>query len=188
MRYLVGLSFVLALGVMGCSETAGTDGTAGDGGAGGDGGSAGAGGGAGGSAGVAGSGGMAGAGGIGGGGSGGFAGAGGIGSGGVGGFGGSNVCPVIWELTSTPNAIPTGLDQSRIEVDAFDPDAINPEPLVTTLSASSGVFADKNARETIYTCGSPGPAEICVKASDGDRDCDQDRCITVQCPSAPPPP
>ena len=132
----------------------------------------------------------------GGGGSGGFAGAGGIGgggSGGVGGFGGSagtggsNDCPVIRDLTSTPNPIPPGRDQSLIEVDAFDPDGA-PEPLVTTLSSESGVFADKNARETIYTCGSPGPAEICVKASDGDRECDKDRCITVQCPSAPPPP
>jgi hypothetical protein len=91
-------------------------------------------------------------------------------------------------LTSTPNPIPPGRNQSLIDVDAFDPDAINPEPLVTTLSASLGVFGDKNARETIYTCGRPGPAEICVKASDGDRECDKDRCITIQCPRAPPPP
>jgi len=97
-----------------------------------------------------------------------------------------NVCPVIADLTSTPKIIPPGLNQSLIEVDAFDPDAVNPEPLVTTLSASLGVFADKNADETIFTCGSPGPAEICVKASDGDRDCDKDRCITVQCPGTVP--
>ena len=97
-----------------------------------------------------------------------------------------NICPVIRDLTSTPKIIPPGLDQALIEVDAFDPDAVNPEPLVTTLSASLGVFGDKNADETLYTCGSPGPAEICVKASDGDRDCDQDRCITVQCPSTVP--
>jgi hypothetical protein len=38
MRYFVGLVCVLALGVMGCSETSGTGGTAGDGGSGGDGG------------------------------------------------------------------------------------------------------------------------------------------------------
>jgi hypothetical protein len=97
-----------------------------------------------------------------------------------------NVCPVIRDLTSTPKLIPPGFDQALIEVNAFDPDAVNPEPLVTTLSASLGVFGDKNARETIYTCGSPGPAEICVKASDGDRDCDEDRCITVQCPGTVP--
>jgi hypothetical protein len=97
-----------------------------------------------------------------------------------------NVCPVIRDLKSTPKIIPPGLDRSLIEVDAFDPDAVNPEPLVTTLSASLGVFADKNASETIYTCGSPGPAEICVKASDGDRDCDKDRCITLQCPGTVP--
>ena len=97
-----------------------------------------------------------------------------------------NVCPVIRDLTSTPKIIPPGLDQALITVDAFDPDAVNPEPLVTTLSASLGVFGDKNADETLYTCGSPGPAEICVKASDGDRNCDKDRCITVQCPSTVP--
>jgi hypothetical protein len=96
-------------------------------------------------------------------------------------------CPVIRDLTSTPNIIPPGPDQSLIEVDAFDPDGA-PEPLTTTLSASSGVFADKNASTTIYTCGSPGPAEICVRVSDGNSACDQQQCITVQCPSAPPPP
>jgi len=183
MRYLVGFICVLALGVtpmVGCSETGGGGGSGGFAGAGGIGGG--------------GSGGFAGAGGIGGGGSGGFAGAGGIGgggSGGVGGFGGSagtggsNVCPVILDLTSSPKIIPPGLNQALITVDAFDPDGA-PEPLTTTLSASLGVFADKNADETIYTCGSPGPAEICVKASDGDSDCDKDRCITVQCPSSVP--
>jgi len=175
---------VVALGVMpvvGCSETGGEGGGGGFAGAGGIGGG--------------GSGGFVGAGGIGGGGSGGV-GAGGIGgggSGGVGGFGGSagtggsDGCPVIRDLTSTPRIIPPGLDQSLIEVDAFDPDGA-PEPLVTTLSASSGIFADKNARETIYTCGSPGPAEICVTVSDGNSACDQRQCIAVQCPSARPPP
>ena len=41
MRYFMGLVLALALGVMGCSETAGTGGTAGDGGSGGSGGSGG---------------------------------------------------------------------------------------------------------------------------------------------------
>jgi hypothetical protein len=41
MRYLVGFSFVLALGVVGCSETAGTGGGGGNGGIGGDGGTGG---------------------------------------------------------------------------------------------------------------------------------------------------
>jgi hypothetical protein len=44
MRYLVGFVFVLALGLMGCSETAGTGGSGGDGGSAGTGGIAGAGG------------------------------------------------------------------------------------------------------------------------------------------------
>jgi len=97
-----------------------------------------------------------------------------------------NVCPVIGDLIARPQVIPPDERQSVIEVDAFDPDAVNPEPLVTTLSASSGTFEDRNANLTVYTCGAPGPAEVCVKASDGDRDCDKERCITVQCPSTVP--
>ena len=45
MRYVLGFVLVLALGLMGCSETAGTGGSGSDGGIGGDGGSAGMGGG-----------------------------------------------------------------------------------------------------------------------------------------------
>jgi hypothetical protein len=77
-RYFVGLSLALALGVMGCSETAGTGGSGGLGGHGGGGGIAGSGGG-GGSAGSGGDGGTAGSGG--GGGSGGSGGDGGAGGG-----------------------------------------------------------------------------------------------------------
>jgi hypothetical protein len=66
MRYLFGFMCVLALGVMGCSETAGTGGSGGDGGSAGIGGEGGMGGGAGGggTGGGAGTGGTAGAGGM----------------------------------------------------------------------------------------------------------------------------
>ena len=94
-----------------------------------------------------------------------------------------NVCPVIADLTANPQVIPQYERQSLIEVNAFDPDAVNPDPLVTTLGASAGTFEDRNASTTLFTCGNPGPAEICVKASDGDLGCDKERCITVQCPS-----
>jgi hypothetical protein len=97
-----------------------------------------------------------------------------------------NVCPVIADLSSDPLVIPPNERQSVVEVDAFDPDAVNPEPLLTTFSASAGTFEDRNASATLFTCGAPGPTEICVKASDGDFDCDNDRCITVQCPSTVP--
>jgi hypothetical protein len=97
-----------------------------------------------------------------------------------------NICPVIRSLTSTPQVIPPDERQSIVEVDAFDPDAVNPLPLLTALSASTGTFYDKNASETVYSCGAPGPAEICVDASDGGRECDQERCITIQCPSTVP--
>jgi cysteine-rich repeat protein len=38
--------------------------------------------------------------------------------------------------------------------------------------------------QTTYTCDPlvPGPTELCVLATDGDNDCDQMRCITVECP------
>lgn len=38
--------------------------------------------------------------------------------------------------------------------------------------------------DTTYTCDPlfPGPTEICALASDGDNDCDQMRCITIECP------
>ena len=98
----------------------------------------------------------------------------------------NNICPVIRELTATPTVIPLDDHQSLVQVDAFDPDAVNPEPLVTTLSASAGTFDDPHAPATTFNCGAPGQAEICVKASDGEKRCDQERCITVQCPSTIP--
>jgi hypothetical protein len=97
-----------------------------------------------------------------------------------------NVCPVIRNLTATPSEIPPNQRQSVIEVDAFDPDAVNPDPLVTRLSASTGTFDDPTASTALYSCGDPGSAKICVKASDGDRGCDKERCINVQCPSTVP--
>lgn len=58
--------------------------------------------------------------------------------------------------------------------------------LSSTLSAPAGddSFGNVNAIETIYTCDPllPGPTEICVLVSDGDNDCDQVRCVTVDCP------
>ncbi len=62
-----------------------------------------------------------------------------------------------------------------------------PQLLRTELSAPTGTFEDRNASSTLYTCGAPGLVDICVRASDGDQDCDKDRCITVQCPSDIPP-
>lgn len=96
----------------------------------------------------------------------------------------SNECPVIRDLTADPLVVPINERQSVITVDAFDPDAVNPEPLRTTLSApNGGTFDDRHAAMTLFTCGAPGPAEVCVEATDGDRSCDKERCITVQCPS-----
>ena len=40
-------------------------------------------------------------------------------------------------------------------VDATDPDDF-PVPMRTELSAETGVFADRFARETLFVCGAPG--------------------------------
>lgn len=56
--------------------------------------------------------------------------------------------------------------------------------------AGYGSFSDPVATgtpleaDTTYTCDPlyPGPTELCVIASDGDNDCDQLRCITIDCP------
>jgi len=93
-----------------------------------------------------------------------------------------NTCPIIEGLTATPMAIPAGRDSATIVVDATDPDDF-PVPLRTELRSETGVFDDRFATETTFTCGDSGPVEICVRANDGDPDCDETRCMTVQCPS-----
>ena len=98
-----------------------------------------------------------------------------------------NTCPIIESFTATPTTIPVGETMSAIVVDAIDPDEF-PEPLHTELTSATGVFGDRFASETTFTCGDAGPVELCVKASDGDPSCaEEKRCITVQCPSDIPP-
>jgi len=99
-----------------------------------------------------------------------------------------NVCPVVEDLTATPNPIPPGQSTTLIEVTARDPDN-QPEDLVTLLSdmpSGSGRFDDPNALSTTYTCGDRGPVRVCVVASDGDETCpigDRMQCEEVECPS-----
>lgn len=93
-----------------------------------------------------------------------------------------NTCPIIESLTSDPMTIPDGQNWSDIVVVAMDPDEF-PVPMRTELEATTGVFEDRFASETTYFCGDSGPAEICVKANDGDPMCDVESCITVQCPT-----
>lgn len=70
-----------------------------------------------------------------------------------------------------------------------NPPVCTPGPdigLVSTMFVPSGAgsFADPNAFDTTYTCDPllPGPTRICVRATDGDIECDQVRCLTVVCP------
>ena len=93
-----------------------------------------------------------------------------------------NTCPVIRDLSATPRVIPPDERQSLIEVDAVDPD-MKPDELRTILSASTGTFDDREASTTLFTCGAPGATEISVRVTDGERRCEKERSITVQCPS-----
>jgi hypothetical protein len=93
-----------------------------------------------------------------------------------------NICPIIEGITATPMVVPPGETMTAVRVDAMDPDEF-PVPLRIELSSETGVFDDRFASETTFTCGASGPVQICAKANDGDRNCNETSCITVQCPS-----
>jgi hypothetical protein len=127
-----------------------------------------------------------------GGGLGGFGGSGGAagesGAGGLGGAGGvgdqcveDNCCPIVESLTASPATVPSGQTTTSVFVAADDLDDF-PAPLRTELSAATGVFDDRFATATTFTCGAAGNVEICVRANDGDPGCNVTSCITVRCP------
>jgi len=93
-----------------------------------------------------------------------------------------NTCPIIEDLIATPMTIPVNETMASVRVDVVDPDEF-PEALRIELSSETGVFDDRFATNTIFTCGESGPADVCVEVTDGDSDCDKSRCITVECPS-----
>jgi len=93
-----------------------------------------------------------------------------------------NTCPIIKSVTANPMEVPSGETMTTVRVDATDPDNY-PMPLRAEWSSETGVFGDRFATETTFTCGAPGPVEICVKANDGDPECIETSCTTVQCPT-----
>jgi len=97
-----------------------------------------------------------------------------------------NTCPIIERVTADPMVIPVGDTMTAVRVDASDPDDF-PVPLRTEWSAETGVFDDRFASETTFTCGDSGPVQICARANDGDLECNVRSCMTVQCPSEIPP-
>ncbi len=94
----------------------------------------------------------------------------------------ANTCPIIESLTAMPLVIEPPEVTTFIRVTAVDPDDF-PVPLRTELTSDTGVFIDRFASETDFVCGASGPVKICAKANDGDPDCNESSCITVQCPS-----
>ncbi len=93
-----------------------------------------------------------------------------------------NTCPIIESLSANPTEVPPGETTTAVQVDATDPDDF-PVPLRIEWSADTGVFDDRFASDTTFTCGASGPVQICVKANDGDPHCNEESCMIVQCPS-----
>ena len=93
-----------------------------------------------------------------------------------------NTCPVISSFTADPMVIGLGQTTASVVVDVSDPDQF-PMPLRTELRSDTGVFENRFMTDTTFRCGDSGAVEMCVGAFDGDEECDQERCITVQCPS-----
>ncbi|MGB5695436.1 MAG: hypothetical protein WBM46_07295, partial [Polyangiales bacterium] len=117
-----------------------------------------------------------------------------------------NYCPQLFWLGAFQ--APAGPTVMNVETSSFDldntcgqncdpqvcdfganPPTCAPGPdngLTSTLfaPAGNGIFGDPNGSSTTYTCDPlfPGPTEICVLVSDGDNDCDQMRCLTIDCP------
>jgi hypothetical protein len=115
---------------------------------------------------------------------------------------GDELCPTP-ELSAHPQEIPEGVAQTQVSVEVEDLEGFETR---TELQAISGAFADRYARETVYTCAhdATGPVEICVNstyAEDGGADgalqpklrrphayllnpleCSTTRCIDVICP------
>ncbi|MEM9729563.1 MAG: hypothetical protein AAF997_13320 [Myxococcota bacterium] len=99
---------------------------------------------------------------------------------------GENTCPVIASFDANPTIVPLGETETDIAIDVSDPDEF-PSPLRTELRSETGVFDDRFVTDTTFRCGDSGPVELCLEVFDGDETCDQERCITVQCPSDIPP-
>jgi len=120
-----------------------------------------------------------------------------------------NFCPQLVWLSAVPSVVdPSATPTSSVEVFAFDddgtcgdncdpqscdfstnPPVCTPGPdlgLETTFFTKTGVgsFDDPNAASTNFNCDPlfPGPVEVCVRAADGDDECDRIRCSTVTCP------
>ena len=89
-----------------------------------------------------------------------------------------NVCPNLNILNAIPSAIP---DPNKIKIEwrAIDPD-YGPQPLAGQLTATSGSFDDPTATDSVFTCDTPGQAEVCVEVSDSV--CVKSTCIVVLCP------
>ena len=120
-----------------------------------------------------------------------------------------NTCPRLVWVNAVPTVFgPGDLPVALVEVYSFDPNGtcgnncdpqscdFSTTPPVCTpgpdvghftsfwSSTGEGTFGDASAASTTYTCDPafPGPTDVCVTASDGDIECDQERCVTVQCP------
>jgi len=87
-------------------------------------------------------------------------------NGSVGVTGALNVCPVVDELSATPNEVLIG-SSIALTGSAHDSDA-GPSPLAYHWTATSGTLSDANAAKPSFTCTAVGPVTLTLSASDGD--------------------
>jgi len=95
-----------------------------------------------------------------------------------------NTCPIVSSVTANPINIPSGESDTHVSVVASDPDEF-PVPLRIEWTSDAGVFDDRFAADTRFSCGRPGPIRVCARANDGDPSCSvtsPPTCVTVQCP------
>lgn len=105
-----------------------------------------------------------------------------------------NICPMLNVINAIPAQIPPGETSTSVESRGQDNDGL-PMPLVLEMRASWGMILNQEnflqppvtpgavpvtAQDATYVCDRPGPAEICVDATDGA--CQKTLCIEVECP------
>ena len=87
-----------------------------------------------------------------------------------------NNCPRLHFLNAVPSTVPP--EGSEVTVLVSDADG---DSLTTSLTATSGSFADPAAQSTTYTCGAGGTQTIRVSVTDGDAACDKTKSFDVEC-------
>jgi hypothetical protein len=91
----------------------------------------------------------------------------------------SNLCPVVDELTATPDNAYLG-SSVPLSAKAHDPDS-GPSALVYNWTASAGVLSSTIGSNPTFTCTAPGAVVITLTATDGSSNCTDGQSVTINC-------